>query len=115
MASRIAVVTGSNQGIGYHIALQIACSGRYSDVILACRRKDAGTQAAAKMKQVGAKCNIECMQLDIGKEASINAFTHLFRSTYGALHCLVNNAGMAFKGADPTPFNEQAEPTINVN
>jgi carbonyl reductase 1 len=28
---------------------------------------------------------------------------------------LVNNAGTAFKGADPTPFEKQTKPTLDVN
>lgn len=28
---------------------------------------------------------------------------------------LVNNAAIAFKGADPTPFGQQADPTIRIN
>lgn len=34
---------------------------------------------------------------------------------YGKVDILVNNAGTAFKGSDPTPFRDQAEPTLRVN
>ncbi|CAM9844951.1 unnamed protein product [Heterosigma akashiwo] len=34
---------------------------------------------------------------------------------YGKIDTLVNNAAIAFKAADPTPFSEQAEPTVRVN
>lgn len=34
---------------------------------------------------------------------------------YGKVDILVNNAGTAFKGSGPTPFRDQAEPTLRVN
>ena len=37
------------------------------------------------------------------------------RRRYGALDVLVNNAAIAFKGSDPTPFAAQAAPTIETN
>ena len=33
----------------------------------------------------------------------------------GALDCLVNNAGTAFKGSDPLPFNDQTAPALRTN
>ena len=37
MSGRVAVVTGANRGLGYHIAMQIIASGLFETVILACR------------------------------------------------------------------------------
>ena len=34
---------------------------------------------------------------------------------YGHVDVLINNAGMAFKNADPTPFEQQCKPTLDVN
>ena len=34
---------------------------------------------------------------------------------YGRLDTLVNNAAIAFKGADPTPFEQQTAPTLDIN
>ena len=34
---------------------------------------------------------------------------------HGRCDVLVNNAGIAFKDADPTPFAEQTKPTLDVN
>jgi NAD(P)-dependent dehydrogenase (short-subunit alcohol dehydrogenase family) len=33
----VAVVTGANKGIGFHIAKQLLESGRYGKVVVACR------------------------------------------------------------------------------
>jgi carbonyl reductase 1 len=113
-ASRIAVVTGANQGIGFWIATQLAKSGAFDTTVLACRRADAGAEAAQKMAEDGCE-GVVAMQLDIGDPASVRKFAESFAATYGKLDCLVNNAGMAFKAADPTPFNDQAGPTVAVN
>lgn len=44
------------------------------------------------------------MQCDISDGSSIAAFADAFSTEFGALDVLVNNAGIAYKGADPTPF-----------
>ncbi len=113
-AARVAVVTGANQGIGFWIATQLAKSGAFDTTVLACRRADAGAEAAEKMTKSGCE-GVVSMQLDIGDPASIKKFAEAFGAKYGKLDCLVNNAAMAFKAADPTPFNDQAGPTVAVN
>ena len=47
--------------------------------------------------------------------ASIAAFADTFSTEFGALDVLVNNAAIAFKGADPTPFEGQTGPTLRTN
>ena len=118
---KIAVVTGANQGIGYHIAQQIARSGDFATVILACRRVDAGSTAARDMT-MGAPSSptgcavVEAMELDISAPASIARFASAFAIAHGdRLDVLVNNAAIAFKGDDPTPFGGQSRPTIDTN
>ena len=44
--SGVAVVTGANRGIGFHIAHQLAASKRYARVIIGCRDPVAGDKAA---------------------------------------------------------------------
>ncbi len=113
---KIAVVTGANQGIGYHIAQQIARSGDFATVILACRRMDAGSTAAREITTAAPGCVVEAMDLDISAPTSIADFASAFASAHGdRLDVLVNNAAMAFKGDDPTPFGGQSRPTIDTN
>jgi len=101
------VVTGANKGIGYHTAEQLVKAGGLR-VIAACRDPDRGQQAA---RHLGA----EFVQLDISDEGSIGAFVQYIASKYGRLDVLVNNAAIAFKGADPTPFQGQTLPTLRTN
>lgn len=118
---KIAVVTGANQGIGYHIAQQIARSGDFATVILACRRVDAGSTAAREMTMAATSTPtgcavVEAMELDISAPASIARFASAFAIAHGdRLDVLVNNAAIAFKGDDPTPFGGQSRPTIDTN
>mmetsp|Transcript_24217 Transcript_24217/g.47442 ORF Transcript_24217/g.47442 Transcript_24217/m.47442 type:complete len:212 (-) Transcript_24217:142-777(-) len=53
--------------------------------------------------------------MDIGDKKSIAAFAEWMKKTYGGFDILCNNAAMAFKGSDPTPFAKQAEPTMKIN
>ena len=121
MSQKIAIVTGSNQGIGYFIAHQVAQSNDFATVILACRRMDAGANAANEIQSATSstssfRCNVVAMELDISSDKSINNFASAFVSTYGnRLDVLVNNAAIAFKGNDPTPFGLQSRPTVNIN
>jgi len=111
-AKRIAVVTGANKGIGLEIARIL---GKEPNVhcILACRNPALGKQAAAELKSDG--CDVVFQPLDIADGDSISKFASIVKQEYGAIDMLVNNAGFAFKGADPTPFSQQARPTLHIN
>lgn len=98
MHSRIAVVTGSNKGIGKEVAKQLLTT--CTVVVLACRNKQLGEAAVKQLNSPKARF----MQCDISDGSSIAAFADAFSTEFGALDVLVNNAGIAYKGADPTPF-----------
>jgi carbonyl reductase 1 len=109
---RIAVVTGANKGIGYYIAQQLCASNKFSRVILACRDQGRGDAAVAKLNHPAAEVYAP---LELGDSASIDKFVEHMKSKVGRCDVLVNNAALAFKGADPTPFEGQTEPTLRVN
>ncbi|CAK9050323.1 unnamed protein product [Durusdinium trenchii] len=96
------VVTGGNKGVGFHVAQQLQEAGLR--VVLGCRNRTLAEEAAARLG-----CEYEI--LDLGSEASIEAFAKQMEKKYKRLDVLVNNAAIAFKAADPTPFKEQALPT----
>eukprot|EP01134_Creolimax_fragrantissima_P002395 CFRG2395T1 len=108
---RIAVVTGANQGIGFEIALLIARKG--FTTILACRREHEGNKAADKLREEG--FDAQCMVLDIGDKESVKLFVTEMESKFQHCDVFVNNAAIAFKAKDPTPFIGQARPTIHIN
>ena len=107
-ADRVAVVTGANKGVGYHIAAQLVASRLFGTVILACRHEERGQRAAREVGGV-------YMPLTVGDAASAAELAQRIGDRYGRCDVLVNNAAIAFKAADPTPFEQQTRPTIDVN
>lgn len=80
-------------------------------VILACRNPELGTTAASSLVALGFDC--EYRNCDISSISSIESFG--LQSDYDHVDILVNNAAMAFKNVDHTPFEQQGEPTMAVN
>jgi len=112
MTKRVAVVTGSNKGIGFAIVRGL-CKQFQGDVILTARNVDLGKKAVSDLNAEG--CKPKFHQLDINDQASINALAAFLKQEYGGLDVLVNNAGMAYKQASTAPFSEQAEVTNATN
>ncbi|XP_062982725.1 carbonyl reductase [NADPH] 1-like [Elgaria multicarinata webbii] len=108
----VAVVTGSNKGIGLAI-VRALCKQFSGDVYLTSRDIERGKAAVAKLQEEGLKPLFH--QLDINNLQSIRTFCDFLKEKYGGLNVLVNNAGIAFKGADTTPFDIQAEVTLKTN
>ncbi|MDP0929896.1 SDR family NAD(P)-dependent oxidoreductase [Paracoccus onubensis] len=86
--SRIALVTGANQGIGLQIATDLAASGL--TVLLASRNLDRGKSAAQSLNG-----DIHAIQLDVTDIASIDAATTQVEQQFGRLDILINNAAIS--------------------
>lgn len=110
--TKVAVVTGGNKGIGYAI-VRALCKNFKGDVYLTARNNDRGQEAVNSLKTEGLTAKFH--QLDIDDEETIKKFSNEMLGQYGGIDVLVNNAGMAFKNADPTPFGTQAKVTIKTN
>jgi carbonyl reductase 1 len=114
--SRVAVVTGANKGIGFFIALQLGLSGQFSNIILGCRDAGRGDAASdAIREQVPSTVTVQAIPLTIGDFESHVEFCNRIDKEFGKVDVLVNNAGFAYKGSDPTPFKEQTRKTMEVN
>ena len=93
----IAVVTGSNTGIGYETAKALVHRGYI--VVLACRSIDKATEAAHKIHAdlpstcPGRAVVLPTTSLDLGSLASVRNYCREFRKQYPQLHVLINNAG----------------------
>jgi len=79
-----AIVTGANNGIGFHTARELAAHG--ADVVLACRNVAAGEEASAK---ISGRTRVE--KLDLASQASVADFAARWE---GRLDLLINNAGV---------------------
>nr|XP_002721300.2 carbonyl reductase [NADPH] 1 [Oryctolagus cuniculus] len=111
-SSRVALVTGANKGIGFAIARAL-CRLFSGDVVLTARDEARGRAAVQQLQAEGLSPRFH--QLDITDLQSIRALRDFLRKEYGGLNVLVNNAGIAFKTADTTPFHIQAEVTMKTN
>uniref|UniRef100_A0A0E9WIX1 Carbonyl reductase 1 n=1 Tax=Anguilla anguilla TaxID=7936 RepID=A0A0E9WIX1_ANGAN len=110
--NKVALVTGSNKGIGFAV-VRALCKEFPGDVYLSARDVDRGTAAVENLKTEG--LNPFFHQLDISDPASVRHARDFFKEKYGGLDVLVNNAGIAFKVNDSTPFGIQAEVTLRTN
>ncbi|XP_029767407.1 carbonyl reductase [NADPH] 1-like [Terrapene carolina triunguis] len=108
----VAVVTGGNKGIGFAI-VRALCKQFTGDVYLTARDPGRGQAAVTKLQEEG--LNPLFHQLDIEDLQSIRTLRDFLKEKYGGLNVLVNNAGIAFKVADTTPFAIQAEVTMRAN
>jgi carbonyl reductase 1 len=113
---RVAVVTGSNKGVGYFIALQLGLSGLFQHVLLGCRDASRADMAVQRLRdQFSSSVAVSAFPLTLGDSASHGQFASHVRETFGKCDVLVNNAAFAYKGSDPTPFEKQCKPTLDVN
>ncbi|XP_024152516.1 carbonyl reductase [NADPH] 1 [Oryzias melastigma] len=112
MSTRVAIVTGGNKGIGLAI-VRALCRDFQGDVYLTARDVGRGQAAVASLSSEGLKSSFQ--QLDINDGDSIRAAAAFFKDKYGGVDVLINNAAIAFKVADTTPFAAQAEETLKTN
>ncbi|KAI8883970.1 NAD(P)-binding protein [Backusella circina FSU 941] len=92
LSGKIAIVTGSNTGIGRVCALEMA--RKNCTIILACRNSEKTLAVAKEIQEETGNKNIEFIQLDLMSLKSVKAFTDEFKSRYSNLHILINNAGV---------------------
>ncbi|KAL5243275.1 hypothetical protein ACI65C_010685 [Semiaphis heraclei] len=109
---RLAIVTGSNKGIGYAI-VKALCKQFDGDVYLTARDVGRGQAAVEELNKQDLKPKFH--QLDVTDTDSVAAFAKFVADNYAGIDVLVNNAAIAFKAAATEPFGVQAEETIRVN
>jgi 3-oxoacyl-[acyl-carrier protein] reductase len=91
---RVAFITGGSRGIGFGIAAQLAQAG-FDLAINGVRPAEAVTEAVATLQELGARV-IYCPG-DVASAEARSRMLDTIREHYGALHVLVNNAGIAPK------------------
>jgi NAD(P)-dependent dehydrogenase (short-subunit alcohol dehydrogenase family) len=91
---RVAIVTGSNTGLGYDTALILA--GRGARVVLAVRDTDKGNAAAARIVGAHPGADVAVQSLDLGSLQSIRTSAEELKSAYPRIDLLINNAGVMY-------------------
>ena len=97
LSGKVAIVTGSNTGIGYVTARELAKKG--ATVVVAARSPERGLDAVARItKAIRGKGTGSAvfLPLDLGTFKSVRQFVREFRGKYSKLDILVQNAGVRF-------------------
>jgi NAD(P)-dependent dehydrogenase (short-subunit alcohol dehydrogenase family) len=113
---KIALVTGSNKGIGLEMARQLAKEGVH--VILSARNVSKGKEATELLKAEGYETDF--IQLDMDNEQSIKEAVAFIEQKYGHLDILINNAGIIldnsfFENTTENVSIENLKKTFNTN
>lgn len=106
--NKVVVVTGASSGIGA-LASQIL-SEQGATVVLAARSMDKLREVSSGMMGVS-----KLLELDVGKQESVDDGFKQIYEEFGRIDCLVNNAGYGlFQYCDEMPVEAFAE-MMNVN
>jgi NAD(P)-dependent dehydrogenase (short-subunit alcohol dehydrogenase family) len=89
---RVAVITGSNTGLGYETAAALAHHGAH--VVLAVRNLDKGKDAATLIQRRSPNASVALQELDLTSLDSIRAAAEQLRSDHDRVDLLINNAGV---------------------
>ncbi len=95
MKQKIALVTGSNKGIGFAVAKELI-SANY-EVWLATRNSELGQKAASELGE-----NAHFINLDVASDESVLAAAKEFATKRDYLDLLINNAGIYQTELDTT-------------
>jgi NAD(P)-dependent dehydrogenase (short-subunit alcohol dehydrogenase family) len=91
MTDKVAVVTGSNSGIGKETAVALAAMGMTT--VLACRNLEKAAAAASEVRERAANGAVHVVALDLSDLASVTACAEHVLERWDRLDVLVNNAG----------------------
>ncbi|MBR0654434.1 SDR family oxidoreductase [Plastoroseomonas arctica] len=101
LTGRLALVTGSSQGIGFALARGLAQAG--ARVVL--NGRDAAKLAAAAQRLTAEGLAVEQAAFDVTEIAALDDTVAAIEAAHGPLHILVNNAGIIRRmpSVDVTP------------
>lgn len=91
-SGRVAIVTGSNSGIGFETARVLAEKG--ATVVMACRNLEKANPKADEIRAAHPGADVEVMQVDLSDLESVQRFAEAFRGKHARLDLLINNAGI---------------------
>jgi carbonyl reductase 1 len=110
--SRVAVVTGANQGLGFALAEGLAQRMAPGDVVFLTGR-DAGRVSAAAGSVTASVTDLDTHVLDVRDSAAVSRFAEALRRRHGGVDIVFSNA--AARLTPHTPWRELIEPFVDTN
>jgi NAD(P)-dependent dehydrogenase (short-subunit alcohol dehydrogenase family) len=108
---KVAVVTGSNTGIGKETAVGLAALGMTT--VMACRNQPKAEAAAAEVRDRSGNDDVHVVALDLADLGSVAACAQAILAGWDRLDVLVNNAGGVWSERQETA--QGFEQTFGVN
>lgn len=97
---KLALITGSNSGIGFEAARMLAERG--ATVVLACRGASKAEEARAQILAGRPDAEVVVMPIDLADLDSVREFAQSFAARFDRLDLLINNAGVMMPPASTT-------------
>lgn len=111
MGGRVCVVTGANRGLGKATALGLARRG--ATVVMLCRDARRGAAACDDVRRETGNAEVSVLVADLASFASVRGAAAELAARHGAVHVLVNNAGVNLARRATSP--DGVEMTLAVN
>src|SRR5262249_23408309 len=111
LKDKVALVTGASQGIGRATALALAGAG--ARVAIAARNEAKLAELAAEISGAGGEGH--AIAMDVARPEQIKAGFEGIRAKFGALHILVNNAGITRDGLAMRMKQDDWDAVLQVN
>ncbi|OZC10972.1 oxidoreductase, short chain dehydrogenase/reductase family protein [Onchocerca flexuosa] len=90
---RSVLITGANQGIGYHTALQLCAKGYR--VTIACRNIEKAKNACASIvNRLGNSASIDFIIIDLSELSSVSKSVHMITAQKRCYDIIILNAGV---------------------
>jgi NAD(P)-dependent dehydrogenase (short-subunit alcohol dehydrogenase family) len=85
MSSKVVLVTGANQGLGFETIHVTALRDPSATYLLGSRNLESGYDSVKRLKDLGVKAEIEVLQLDVTNDEQIEAAVDTVQKKYGKL------------------------------
>lgn len=100
LKGRVAIITGGGRGLGYEMAMALVEAGA-KVAITSARERGELDAVVAEAKDLPGSGELAAFQADVCDYGACEWVVRETIERFGALHCLVNNAGRGLKSVNP--------------